>query len=478
MERLNKILFYLLLSFLIVFITVRAFTVAMTYDETGSFIYLIDSSIFNVFFGSGEWNSANNHVINTLCMQLGYRLFGPYEAALRWGSVVAGLIYFRYAYKLSVLWNGKYSWRFLFSFFILNSCVFLLEFFSLARGYSMVATATLASIYYINVWISNSDRKYFKYAIIALCIGLFGNLTVVLPFGAFFILSFLYFLKTHSKPLAGYLKLLLPSLPYLIVTAAMLAMPVYWLSTNGELEYGPDSIAATLFSLVKSYFVPFGFFFKMNHIYTTAIAIGISMIALYFITAANVLKGKKDYAFFNFSLFLIMVLLAVLQHWVMGSNYPENRTAIVFYIPVLAGLAASVNSFRDTRIRTAAFILVTGLLLTNFILLINFKSSREWWFDIHSRRMAYTLMEENNRQDSVLVQASWMPGFSPNFYLETQGYDNIRVEQYYYGDSDSLYVDPATTDYLLVLNYDFNRVKNKYKIVRKGKVVTLVSIVD
>src|SRR3712207_3878334 len=83
----------LLLALLLLFYTgYRAATLSFTIDESQSYHQFVPLSFMEIVSYNTEF-SANNHILNTLCMKLSSWLFGPSELALRLHNVIAHGIY-------------------------------------------------------------------------------------------------------------------------------------------------------------------------------------------------------------------------------------------------------------------------------------------------------------------------------------------------------------------------------------------------
>ncbi|MFT7344594.1 MAG: putative membrane protein, partial [Lentimonas sp.] len=136
--------------FLVVFsyVIYRAYTLSFTHDESLS--YFINHGWVDI------QNTANNHWLNTWLMKVFEGVFGSSEFALRLPNVLAFIPYF-----LGVIWfsrqmnNGLFVFGFL-SLFLLNP--FLIEYFSLARGYGISLGFTMISLVCFMKLISENEN--------------------------------------------------------------------------------------------------------------------------------------------------------------------------------------------------------------------------------------------------------------------------------------------------------------------------------
>lgn len=113
-----------------VYVFLRALEVPLVHDEATSFIAYAQTGRFLPF--ASMWD-ANNHFLNSLCGHIGFRLFGLHPLALRWASVLSYLLYAWCAWRMGArIERSIIRWVF---WSALLACPFLLDFFSLFRGY-------------------------------------------------------------------------------------------------------------------------------------------------------------------------------------------------------------------------------------------------------------------------------------------------------------------------------------------------------
>lgn len=112
----------------------RAALVPLTFDEAHSFLfYALSRRFFTV-------ELANNHPLNTILIYV-TTLFGDSPFLIRLPNYVAGVAYFALSVSIS-----KQTTRPLIAFTMLTAIPYLQEFFSLARGYGIASTLTLAAL--------------------------------------------------------------------------------------------------------------------------------------------------------------------------------------------------------------------------------------------------------------------------------------------------------------------------------------------
>ena len=147
-----------------VYTLIRVFTLSAVNDECSLIWINYDfkhTSILDILFFKGLFCTANSHLINTLINHWACNLFG-FKSLFFCRTLNAVLIlpYCLIAYKIAkeVTDNKTYILLF-FIIFIFN--LFLLDFFSLARGYAMATVFECWCIYYLIQFYKNHSYSYF-----------------------------------------------------------------------------------------------------------------------------------------------------------------------------------------------------------------------------------------------------------------------------------------------------------------------------
>ncbi len=470
----------LLCAAIMTYVVVRTFTVDITYDEYGSYLYLMHMSVWELFTSKAAWMSANNHVVNTICMQIGNAVFGPELAAMRWGSVVSGLFFLLFGYKFIKEINHNRDWTFLALFIILVSIHFGIEFFSLARGYGMVYAMSMALMYYFRKFINIGEDKYFLYGSITVCFGIFINLTTTILFASWFTTTFLVYLFYFKIGILNYLKKLLRIIPFGLITILIFTKPLSILIAQGEFEYGPAKFTDTLISMYNNTIAK-DHLFKVESIFKT----GSYLLGLFFvgIIIYSVIKTRnknsgpyKMNLFFTALFLVITIVINILSHEVTGANYLTARTSIL-YFPMFAGLLVCfLSDLSSIKFKIIAITFFLILSINNLIFKFKLNHCDEWWFDVNSKEMAEALMEDNGENTPALVTGHVLLLMSPKFYLYKEGFDNIIIENRNIQTESDFTVDPSAVKYILIFNNSTYHLKNKYTIVKKGLVADLVRI--
>lgn len=362
------------------YVAVRAATLSFVHDESLSYLHyafptvpLADVLRFEGFAAS------NNHLLNTLGMRVAALLFGPWELALRLPNVLALLSYLAAAYALTRRLRSVPARLTAFAAAVANP--FVLDFFGLARGYGLgLAGAALALLFLVRCAEDDprAARRHAAWAVV------FSGLAALAQFA---------FLVFHVATLAvvGLLALRRAAATaagtgragvfarQVAVPAALAALPLgvavpaLWkLRAVGELYIGGQDglFANTLRSLLRS-----SAYATDGHA-TLEIVAGVACLSLVGVGCALLaVRAREDagggplrralaFGLVPLALLLGMAVGTVALHHLLGVNFPEDRAALPFALPlVLAiGFAADALTRRGPWLRPAGHA-AAGLLL-------------------------------------------------------------------------------------------------------------------
>jgi hypothetical protein len=128
---------------LVAYTTARAATLSLTHDEALTWLFHARAPLSQIF-GFGGAIPTNNHLLNTLLCKAAATLLGPSELALRLPNLLAHAAYLFFSWKLLRRFVAPVTA--LAGFLLLNAQPFLLDFFSLCRGYGLSLGFLLAGL--------------------------------------------------------------------------------------------------------------------------------------------------------------------------------------------------------------------------------------------------------------------------------------------------------------------------------------------
>lgn len=336
-----KIISFVFISLIIT----KSIQTPLTYDEAYTFLnYVITKNYFNL-------GLANNHLLYTLLMGL-TTSFNNSEIFLRTPSIVFGILYIFVAFKFSGKYENNYSVLFIFLFNPL-----IMDFFSLARGYSISASLNLIAIYlYIY-----SSHKY-KYPLIIFLLWV-SSLAIFINLITLFLIIFLnYFFQKDSikNTSTNITNLVFVTLSWPIAQWVFEITkenkPLY----GNEIEISLTERVITIFGFVQTYFV-------------NSLSLGLVFI---FFTLFIYFKFNTESKIGKFSsmLFLLTLISLIAIPILFNKPFPVNRVLIPF-IPIFQVFLISI--FGELK-KDSYSILLISLLFFNFIFSYNTNESLVW----------------------------------------------------------------------------------------------------
>lgn len=431
--RLRRLVWILLVLASVALLTMsayRAATLSFTYDESASF------SIFH-------WNpsiggTANNHLLNTWLMQLCSLLFGNSELSLRSPNVVAHAIYL--ISTLLLLKRLEQPLIQVLGFVLLALNPFLLNFFSLARGYGLALACLMSSVYLLAR--AHEEKSAGRSAIYGFLSILAAALAVIANFP--FLTCYVPIVLVTAWLVASDRSYRWLSRDRIGVAAGLLAagalfacFPLYkliLLRRAGQLYFGGNRgfFSDTVEGLVRvsaySHSQPEPAT-KVISVVLIGLAIGVLAVAAW--------RFWRHMEVSLASVFTVLlagsVAVPIVGRYLFHVRWPVDRAAI-YYIPlyvvtVLFGVQL-LAGLTDRRWKVTGVlalpVLFAALLCSQLVRHFDLHSTFAWGHDRHDKEVM-TLIERDRaktdpRSTAVRLGVSWQMAPSLNFYRVTRGY--------------------------------------------------------
>jgi hypothetical protein len=413
--------------FLLIYSSVRAYVLSFVFDEATSYSMISGEH--------PEWKqSASNHPLNTRLMSWMYHVAGPAEWALRLPNVVAHALYL--VFGLLLLRRLSNSLMIILGFVVLNLNPFMLDFFSVARGYGLALGWSMAALYFLRdaVCPTPSPRAEIFLTLSLVCASLAD-------------LSNFFWLNFHLAMLAAAGLILYDRLhrserssKRVVLTAAiLLPLGTAWflrnliprvlkLSAVGDFYFGGKDgfVTDTIGSLVQTYFYRNAG--PPRHEFGIVIVITTAVIALAVALAITAWKRREfSFAVSLLTIFALSVAAPVSEHTLLGTLYPLERVALG-YVP-LTGLLVVFGvdqilskGWRERRITSAAVGTVSAMLIlamvTHFATTANLSHTLTWDYDSDTKTAVMEIPNHFDVSDGqvVRIDSHWALQQSINYY--------------------------------------------------------------
>lgn len=450
-------------------IAYRSYVIPITHDEASTWLNYRHIDLWSCFFEPACWGTANNHWLNSMLLQISANFFGDDIWALRLPNVLAGIAYLVCAALLCGRYIENYALR-LAGFLFICAHVYLLDFFSLARGYGLMTCFVLWAVYCMLRYRELHETKWLIACVSALVLSVLSNFTAFIVWASLG-LSWLV-MTLFSKERGSLLRHGLYWLASAVFMTILLWVPLRTLSSAGEFTWGTSTLELLAVDLVKNLLYGVRYFGDDTFQYVAYILAGLLLIT----GAAALLAKRKEKKAPVFMMLLMLastLLVLVIHQKVTGSMLPEGRKSI-FLIPLIFGVFATGLGIAANN-GTSSFIgIIFSLAFTgHMIRTLPMKSVREWYYDAYYPELFSALYPDENSTDTVSVGCTWIfcpaltyyskTGEKPISGLEYKHQFTIDTSMQYY------FVEVTDTSGMAQHGYDIERRIGPYLLMKSEK---------
>ena len=328
-SRLSLLFLYVLVTLVLwVFVWMHAFSMDITHDEAYSF-RLVKTNYFIAMFGT-----ANTHWLNSFFMKIFNLVFGDAPGWLRLHSILAFPLFSLAVFRLGRLINGLPVQLIFYALVLFNP--YVLDFFSLARGYGLALTFQAWSLVYF-VKASGSAFNYRAWLMVVAmsALAIASNLsyfyTVIGMAGCY-----VFRLRENSYeqeiPVrTKYLPLTLFVVLLLFAIADLLFIKYY----GKDLGYGGETdLIGSLFGSVWEGSLYGSAYGSLLPVLTYTAFFGTLLACAYY--SFRLLRSRKVSTGFMIAVPLISILLLnIIFHVFFKNPFLYGRTALQWYVPGL-----------------------------------------------------------------------------------------------------------------------------------------------
>lgn len=457
MRKLNFIFFITATVALISFDLYKAAHASFTHDESYTYLHFVNTSVMDI--SSYIEPSTANHILNTLLMKFSQALLGTSELTLRLPNIFAHLLYMIFVFKLFDRYCNTY---FILFFILLNANPFLLDFFSLARGYGIAIGLMTAGFYYYCRYIDNQTLYNHILSLVLIGFASLANFALLNIFMILILVHNLFHFIMCRKPLSlktlwnvnmvnviiglGFSTILYQPIDKIIEYKLINfgGMEGFWHDTVGSLanEFAYDVLYGDyIIIFYKLLFISFSILFLL-------------WIIKCFMQTNRITLVQKFNLFFG-SILFFLITGTIFQHLLLGTPYLELRFALFIYPLFIFMCCFLIADFMNDSYKywKGVFILlITAVLLLHTGYAINTTSYYEWKYDMHTKEMLTDLNHAKHTECSpISLGTIWIFEPAISFYRETLDLNWLSVV-----DRNGL--KPEANDYYYITSADFNTI--------------------
>lgn len=448
---------------LLSYTTFRSASLSFTHDESYTYIKYINFSVWEIITYKINPVIANNHILNTLCMKWQSFIFGNSEFSLRLHSWIAHVFYIIFSYL--ILKETKSKTIIICGFILLNFNPYLLDYFSLARGYALSISLMLASVFCFIQYYNYSKNKFIYISLLTSVLAVFANF-VMISYSLALILVFEFLFMKRKRTIKSFLQNNITVLMTLIVLVLIYRGPIKILADNNQLTFESDSANGfdTVITSIICYLYTSSYY-EYLLIYFRAMVTLTSIGFIWMVFSQLRLKKISALSYISVLLFIILAFNFI-QHQLFGSSYFRERFAL-FLVPLF--FITFLNLILFLKNKNQALAILGGLLmfftslcsLTIFSTSANLSYTSTWRYDSDTKTMLDELPLYQERKQKLTLGITWLYEPTINFYRETKNYNWLEPvnRDGLNGDYDFYYVESAdlnsfdTTNKTLLKSY-------------------------
>lgn len=394
----NKLIF-VISAFLFAYTGYRAVVLSITWDEAFSYLEFVRHEIF--IPEKYEQMHANNHFLNTWLNIFFVKIFDVSEWVLRLPSLIAHVLFLFFSFKL--VKNFENKWLVIASFLIINLNPYILDFFSLSRGYALSLGLMMASIYYLYVYFVNEFKmRYAIYCCVAGALATLANFVIlnyfVVSFGIILLVAGYQFLKKSGKEANQNLFTIVISSSIVFLSLWFLVPIALKLKEAGALFYGGNTNfwTDTICTLTERCFyeLPYPPVFEVVAQGFVFLVLITAILFLIFKTIKKTITSSVLFLGVLTSLILLCALSTVVQHHFLGTLLLIDRTAMFFVVLFNLLFVFFINELTKQNKKAVYVSLFTNLFVVcHFIWAFNFHYVLEWKSNADVKQMISDLKE-------------------------------------------------------------------------------------
>ncbi|MCB1773642.1 MAG: hypothetical protein KDI88_08505 [Gammaproteobacteria bacterium] len=417
--------------------SLRAAQLSLTHDEAHTYLHHVLSPVQRIIrFDTGGFVD-NNHLLNTLGAKLATSVFGEREWAIRLPALSGYALFL--AATLGLLRRHLGGPMLMVAFLAIAAHPYLMDFFSIARGYSLGLGFMALALWLWNRWLVQSipiHRSSNAWgAGLAMLMASLANLSFLLPTAAA-ILSAATLAMQHRE--RGWMRTFAGISTYVAGTlgAALVVnlVPLNRIHEKDLFNIGGRQgfLADTVTSLFQNT-LPFRVDEAVLHLVSAHIVIGIMVWAAYvlrFPNPPNGRQGTREFLLFMWLFTIAMAFGSIVQTRLFAVAYLTDRRAL-FLVPaflIITFLTIDRTLSRGRRKSGLVAALLAITIALPYVPQYNLTHYRDWRYDAETDEIMRTVserLEGTHRAGSGSIGVNWILEPSVNYYLRRYGIDEL-----------------------------------------------------
>ena len=426
----------------------RAANLSFTYDESFTVLEYVSHRYSYIFHRAP---TATNHILNTGLMKLSSTVLEPSEFVYRLPNLIAHFLYLLFSFLLVKRMKRAGIIFQMGAFILLNFNPYLLDFFSLARGYGLAAAFSMASLCFLIRHQETKQWVFYLGSIFLAALAAWSNfsaLNLILALSGLFVFNFIVGIVSGKNVSA-----FIPPLTILGITCIgltlLIASPISELVTKNELFFGGEVgiWSDTIASLIAK--TAHGETELAMYVFGAMFIVSVAGWLISNITRPMVSMSTGGQLFLLFTIILIGLEL---QHFLFETRFIIERTALFLYPVFISAFIALVyeNELFSNRAKAVVAGIFSCVFLVNFTLAANTTHYQDWKYEQHTKGLMQSISNYRTDHESHF-EVAWPYSVTCKFYSQLYNYSWLNVVE-----TDGPYIENRNVapDFILMSNDD------------------------
>lgn len=408
----------------------KASHTSFTHDESYTYTHYVHQCFMDII--SYKTPYLNNHILNSLCVKYSEAFFGSSELALRLGSVLAFILYSTYI----ILLFYKYCPKFILPFYLLMTLnPYLLDFFTLARGYGLSIAFMTMSIYYVSAYLTSQKNKHLILFNVGAFLSVMSNFSMLNYYASalivYNIISFiaLKYSASNSETSYHFYKLNKINIISVVISGMVLYEPLRRISKMSLLDFGgkkgflEDTVSSVIYDVF--YEAEIDSYMMILKAFALVVSVSAFIIIIKHIKQKDIkfLKNHGAFVFVNLVLWCI-VCVTNIQHFVLNNDFNTHRFALFLFPLFILNFIFLISYFYHCsykKVTLSISFMCAILLSVNLYENHSLTSYKDWKWDKDTKLIMQQLVAEHqkNPHKQIRLGINWLLEPSTNFYRYT-----------------------------------------------------------
>lgn len=403
----------------------KAIYIPITHDEKSASVYYAFMTVPQIL-DSDIWPS--NHILNSLLVKLSESIFGVYPWSVRLPSVLAFCVLSIALWLIASRFFSANCFVFLTPFFLVLWNPFLIDFYSLARGYGMSNAWLLCSVLAVLLFSQKRSMKHYYLAILFSMLAAYANFTLLIYWVAVHVFLSVVSLLNLSETKRPFFTLAPQIFITLVLSVAFMALcytPLYKMNSTNQFIYweGGSFFANTISNTIDNLLYGETYWRTSPNRFAIGFLVYLYVTGFYLFTklVRNRRQVFRDPLFVTYFLLVLVWVVNMLQVKLLGTPFLTSRTALSYFVLASLVIIFTLREVDSTFVWAKRSVIPAVLFVCVWHLShrVNLTDVREWRYDRDTYKVMNYLKEyvkEHPEVKTVDLNTNWLYNPSFGFY--------------------------------------------------------------